>query len=199
MTLHKLFSVFPVFIAVVLQQGCESDRVATEMDIASDRLDHAFSGLPELATATHRDYDYLLNRGGIRAGAPQPQEDGSYYLPFRADVSGASDITREAKKYTADIAVRRLVVEKELSRDPKRIYVYLETSKPGEQAPSPRIQGRNVGELPAGAYTLFYRNRDYSRVRLGSFYLNGKDGDPNDDESKAAGDSETDEQAATDK
>ena len=121
-------------------------------------------------TETHRDYSFIQEVGGMRVSAPELQEDGSFFLPLALDVSGASRVTHEPKKYHAKIAIKDVHVEPSKTNS-NRLFIFVETAWPGKLAVSPRTRGVKMGTLSAGQYTLEYLNRDESTVFLGKFTI----------------------------
>lgn len=170
MTILRSILTLTALVGLMFQAGCSSDRVATELDIASDRIDMGMTNMLGAISSTHRDYDFLLDTGGILVSAPVPEKDGTYFLPIKADVSGASNITRRPIKYHAKIAVREIVVRQGKGHA-NRLYIYLKTAWPTKEAPSPVTRGVNIGLLEAGRYTIEYLNRDGSTVMLGGFSI----------------------------
>lgn len=172
MTVRHFFSALLLALTAGVFTGCGASRehIAAEFDIASKRLDTGVGSLIRGVSSTHRDYQFLLDAGGILVQAPVKEANGTYFLPVRADVSGASNITRQPVAYHAKIAVADLVFTPD-EKDASRMYLYIETGWPTKEAPSPVTRGKNIGKLAPGKYTLEYLNRDGSTVMLGGFTI----------------------------
>ena len=127
------------------------------------------SGMFSKVTATHRDYDFIQETGGMIIKMPYLLKEG-WYLPVKANVSGASDVTHRATKQHANIAVKEVVARQD-KVEPNRLYIFIKTSWPSDEYPSPVSQGVMLGKLKPGLYTVEYYNKDASTVDLGSFEI----------------------------
>ena len=113
--------------------------------------------LPGLATGCNRSQfwaprAWLAEPGGVLLGTPWRDESGDVFLPLSL---------QPARGHT-----RRTIHSVELDVQGERIVLRVRVSVPG-----PRFSGRPggpeaLGDIVAGRYTAFYRQRDGSLVRL---------------------------------
>ncbi len=117
----------------------------------------AFAGiLPERQT-----WDFMQSVGGISIGDPF-REDGMWYLPVLCDVSGTRKVTVGPTRMNSSLAAPDVRIQVKGSA----VYVTVVTTMVSHNQSS-LCKPASLGNLPAGTYSVFYRDPDGTRHKLG--------------------------------
>ncbi len=117
----------------------------------------AFAGiLPE-----RQSWDFMQSVGGISVGDPF-REDGTWFLPVSCDVSGTRKVTVEPTRLNSALAAADVRIQVKGTA----VYVTVVTTMVSHNRSS-LCKPAALGNLPVGTYSVFYRDPDGTRHKLG--------------------------------
>jgi hypothetical protein len=113
------------------------------------------------------DWSFVQSVGGIALGTPRRDERGHVLLPIRCDVSGTETITTRPTAINSG----NVCVAPQMRVRSGTVYLTVRTSLPSKRYPNARCPDADLGELPAGQYSVIYANPDGSQHPLGSIQI----------------------------
>ena len=123
--------------------------------------------------AEERDWSFIQAVGGLVIGEPY-LENGRLILPLRCDVSGLAKITVKPTILNSALAVEGVHLE----RNGTCIFLKVSTTIASQKHPKATCESVELGELPAGLYSVFYGeasssvNSHKQAVKLGEIEIN---------------------------
>ena len=119
-----------------------------------------------LASQT-RGWNFVQSIGGIAVGTPARNTTGGVSLPIDCDVSGLRTVSVTPSRVNSGIAC-----DPPLARaDGQRILVTLNTSPATKKHHDSRCPAADLGPIPAGEYSVLYRDPQGSEHPLGSVQI----------------------------
>ena len=120
------------------------------------------------ASREPRDWQFIQSVGGIAVGAPYRSAGGDVLLPLDCDVSGRK-VTVEPTANYSGLTCHEPVVRLQ----GQSVYITIRTGLPTDAYPNARCPDADLGQLPAGRYSVSYSNPDGSEHPLGSIEVPG--------------------------
>jgi hypothetical protein len=108
-----------------------------------------------------RSWAFMLTVGGLRVDSPLISETGGWALPVLADVSGTKTFTTKPTALNSALACDTGAAVEGMSIF---VTVFTELSAGAKSASCPFIQ---LGKIPSGVYSVFYRGQNEPPVLLG--------------------------------
>ena len=164
------FLLVGMMAAIFAQTACDRSRLNERMNMVSHKTSRGTNSVMGKLTKTRRNYNYLKKSGGLVVKLPVEKEDGTFFLPVYADLSGSSNGAERPNVERKMASVRDVIVEAD-PMDPSRLYLHIITAWRNELAASALVQGVNLGALSSGVYTVEYQNRDGSVTPLTAFKI----------------------------
>ncbi len=116
--------------------------------------------LPERQT-----WDFMHSVGGISIADPF-REDGTWYLPVLCDVSGTRKVTVEPTRLNSALATADVRIQVK----GMAVYVTVVTTMASHNQSS-LCKPAALGNVPVGTYSVFYRDPDGTRHKLGKISI----------------------------
>lgn len=108
-------------------------------------------------------WQFMEAVGGVAIDAPVRNPQGNVYLPVRCDVAGIQTITKKPTTINSALTVKS--IDKKIEKE--KIYISIHTGLASKDESS-ACSGVDLGDVPAGAYEVFYRGSDREKYSLGS-------------------------------
>jgi hypothetical protein len=121
----------------------------------------ACSNAITLFTATHQDWNFIQNVGGIEVGELQAIPNGAYFLPMNVDVSG---ITVKNKPEIVNSGLSIQSIHADVKGND--ILIWVQSCLVSGAYQSSISKGITIGKLIKGKYRVLYLNNDGSTQHI---------------------------------